>query len=51
MLAFIIGLVIVMFGVGGIENSVANTDLALSVAVAVAGILLMQRGVVKMQQS
>jgi uncharacterized membrane protein YdcZ (DUF606 family) len=49
--AFVIGLVIVMFGVGGIENSVANTDLALSVAVAVAGILLMQRGVVKMQQN
>lgn len=49
--AFIIGLIIVMFGVGGIENSLTDTDLALSIAVAVAGILLMQRGVAKMQQN
>ena len=51
MLSFILGLITVMFGVGGIENSVSNTDLALSIAVAVAGLLLMNRGVVKMQQN
>lgn len=41
---FIFGLVLTMFGVGGIEQSVENTALISSVAVSVLGLALMYVG-------
>lgn len=41
---FMFGLVLTMFGVGGIEQSVENTALISSVAVSVLGLALMYVG-------
>lgn len=38
MFVFIVGLVVTMFGVGGVENSVTNTELLSSVLVAATGL-------------
>ena len=39
-----LGLVMTMFGVGGVENSVTDTELLASVAVAAVGLLIMWAG-------
>jgi len=41
---FMFGLVLTMFGVGGVENSVENSALISSVAVSVLGLALMYVG-------
>ena len=41
---FILGLILTMFGVGGVENSIADSELLSSVAVAVLGLGLMYCG-------
>lgn len=38
---FMLGLIVTMFGVGGVENSVADVELLASVAVSAVGLLLM----------
>ena len=44
MALFIFGLVLTMFGVGGVENSIEDTALLASVAVAALGLGLMYCG-------
>lgn len=41
---FMLGLVLTMFGVGGVENSITNTELLSSVAVSALGLLVMYCG-------
>jgi hypothetical protein len=48
---FMFGLIMTMFGVGGVENSVANADLLSSVAVSVVGLALMYCATTAMQVS
>lgn len=43
-LAFIVGLVGCMFGVGGVENSMTNEQLIASIGVAVTSLMLMYLG-------
>ncbi len=46
-MAFILffgGLILTMFGVGGVENSVTDPDFALSTLVAVVGLIVMWTG-------
>lgn len=38
---FMIGLLITMFGVGGVENSIKDSELILSVGVSALGLMLM----------
>ena len=40
-LFMMLGLVLTMFGVGGVENSITNTELLSSLAVSALGLLLM----------
>lgn len=40
----IMGLLLALFGVGGVENSITNTELLSAVAVAVLGLALMWAG-------
>ena len=42
---FIVGMLLTFGAVGGIENSVANTELAYSVLVAIVGVAIMASGV------
>lgn len=44
MALFVFGLIMTMFGVGGVENSVTNTELLSGVAVSVLGLGLMYCG-------
>jgi hypothetical protein len=48
---FFIGLIMAMFGVGGVENSIETRDLLTGLAVAVAGLGLMFAGTSAMQVS
>lgn len=41
---FALGLILTMFGVGGVENSMTNTELLSAVAVSVVGLLVMYAG-------
>lgn len=45
MIAFLIGLIVVLFGVGGVEASVNNVQLVAGVGVACFGLALMNIGV------
>jgi hypothetical protein len=38
MFVFVVGLILTMFAVGGVENSITNTELLQSLAVAVTGL-------------
>lgn len=53
MFLVITGLILTMFGVGGIENSIETADLLQSVAVAVVGLCVMGCGVlaIRVQQN
>ena len=44
MLKFVLGLVVVAFAVGGIEDSFSDTDLVISCLVAAMGLMLMHAG-------
>lgn len=41
---FMVGLVMVMFGIGGVENSVETADLMTALAVCVLGLAVMGTG-------
>lgn len=45
-----LGLILTMFGVGGIENSITDTELLSSLAVSVLGLALMAVGVLALKQ-
>jgi hypothetical protein len=53
MFLVITGLITVMFGVGGVENSISNMELLQSVAVSVAGLGILGCGVlaIRVQQN
>ena len=40
MFVFVVGLILTMFAVGGVENSITNTELLQSLAVAVTGLVV-----------
>lgn len=44
------GLLIAMFGVGGVENSITNADMALACVVCAVGLALMASGVKAMKE-
>jgi hypothetical protein len=48
---FFAGLLLTLGAVGGIENSVTNTELMTSVAVAIGGLVLTAFGMVAMRRS
>ncbi len=48
---FMLGLIITMSGVGGVENSIATVELLSSVAVSAVGLLLMWVSTLAMQNS
>ncbi len=45
-----LGLILTMFGVGGIEQSITNTELLSSLAVSVLGMALMAAGVLALKR-
>lgn len=49
MFLVVTGLVIAMFGAGGIENSIQTVDLLQSIAVAIVGLAVMGCGVLAIQ--
>lgn len=46
---FMLGLILTMFGVGGVENSVTNTELLSAVAVSALGLAIMYCGTIAMR--
>jgi len=46
-----IGLILTMFGVGGVENSITNTELLSSLAVSVLGLGVMYCGTLGLRNS
>ena len=46
MFVFVVGLILTMFAVGGVENSITNTELLQSLAVSVTGLGCMFCGTV-----
>jgi hypothetical protein len=44
MKTFILGLIVTMAGVGGVENSIENSELFLAVAVSLLGLSVMHVG-------
>jgi hypothetical protein len=48
---FFFGLIMTMFGVGGVENSVENTQLLAAVGVAIAGLGIMYAGTTALKVS
>lgn len=51
MFVVIVGLVMTMAGVGGIENSVENSQLVTSMLVAITGLLTMYAGVLGLRNA
>lgn len=51
MFVFIVGLLITFGAVGGIEQSVSNTDLMSSMVIAILGLLVMYCGVIALRVS
>ena len=47
---FITGLITTMFGVGGVENSITDTELLQSIAVAVTGLGILWCSTLMMRQ-
>jgi hypothetical protein len=45
------GLILTMFGVGGVENSVTDTELGSSLAVSLVGTLIMWAGTLGLRNS
>lgn len=48
---FMVGLVVTLFGVGGIENSMTDSELGLGVLVSMVGLLIMWVGTLAIQQA
>jgi hypothetical protein len=48
---FILGLILTAFGVGGVENSVTDTELLSAVAVSALGLAIMYAGTIAMRVS
>lgn len=48
---FMFGLVLTMFGVGGVENSLTDTELLASVAVSALGLAIMYAGTLALRVS
>lgn len=46
---FMLGLILTMFGVGGVENSVTDSELVASVAVSALGLAIMYCGTIAMR--
>jgi hypothetical protein len=51
MILFFLGLIFTMFGVGGVENSITNTELFSALAVSVLGLGLMYVSTLAMRVS
>ena len=51
MFVFIVGMIVTMFAVGGVENSITNTELLQSVLVAVTGLGCMGCGVLMIKRA
>jgi len=51
MFLVVVGLILTMLGVGGVENSVTDTELGSSVAVSVVGTLIMWAGTLGLRNS
>jgi hypothetical protein len=51
MFLVVTGLILTMLGVGGVENSVTNTELASSLAVSLVGTLIMWAGTLGLRNS
>lgn len=51
MFVFVVGLILTMFAVGGVENSITNTELLQSLAVAVTGLACMYCGTVMIKRA
>ncbi len=51
MFVVIVGLIVTMLGVGGVENSVTNTELLQSLAVSVTGLACMYCGTVMIRRA
>jgi len=51
MFVFVVGLILTMFAVGGVENSITNTELLQSLAVAVTGLGCMFCGTVMIKRA
>ena len=49
MILFVAGLVLTMFGVGGVENSITDGELLGSVLASLTGLLIMYAGTVAMK--
>jgi hypothetical protein len=47
----ITGMILTMFGVGGVENSITNTELLGALAVSVVGLLIMYCGTLAIRVS
>jgi len=51
MFVFVVGLILTMFAVGGVENSITNTELLTSVLVAATGLGCMFCGTVMIKRA
>ncbi len=51
MFVFIVGMIVTMFAVGGVENSITNTELLSSVLVAVTGLACMFCGTLMIRRA
>jgi hypothetical protein len=51
MFLVVVGLILTMLGVGGVENSVTDTELGSSLAVSVVGTLIMWAGTLGLRNS
>ncbi len=51
MFVFIVGMILTMFAVGGVENSITNTELLQSLAVAVTGLGCMYCGTLMIKRA
>ena len=51
MCLFVFGLILTMFGVGGVENSITNPELLTALAVSVLGLALMYAGTLALKTS
>ena len=51
MFVFVVGLLVTMLGVGGVENSITNTELLQSLAVSVTGLGCMYCGTLMIRRA
>jgi uncharacterized membrane protein len=51
MFVFVVGMIVTMLGVGGVENSITNVELLQSLAVSVTGLACMYSGTVMIKRA